>query len=152
MINHHLSDEILWAYATGSLPAGHALLVSCHLELCDGCKGRLAEAEALAGAMLQTAEQQKPSDDMFDLLMARVEGEPAVPAAAYTVEPRAEKGVPSALWDVLGYGFNDIKWKMVGPGIRQFILPIKPSEGESARLLKLSPGFVTPEHSHHAQR
>ncbi|KZK77230.1 Anti-sigma-E factor ChrR [Pseudovibrio sp. Ad46] len=149
MINHHLSDEIVWAYATGSLPAGHALLVSCHLELCQGCKARVAEAEALAGAMLQTGEQQKPSDDMFDLLMARVENEPTLSMGAYLAEPKPEKVVPSALWDVLGHGYSGIKWKMVGPGIRQFILPIKSSEGESARLLKLSPGFVTPEHSHH---
>ncbi len=149
MINHHLSEEIIWAYATGSLPAGHALLASCHLELCEDCRNRLAEAETLAGAMLQTTPKQAPSDDLFESLMARVENEEPLRAASCIAGPRSTKDVPTALWDVLGHGYDDIKWKMVGPGIRQYLLPIKSSEGESARLLKLSPGFVTPEHSHH---
>ncbi|KZL18002.1 Anti-sigma-E factor ChrR [Pseudovibrio axinellae] len=149
MINHHLSDETLWAYVTGSLPAGHALLVSCHLELCKACQGRLAEAEALAGALLQTSEQLNTSDELFERLLLRVESEKPSRSLSCISRPKPRQGVPSDLWGVLGQGYSGIKWKVVGPGIRQFVLPVESSEGEKARLLKLSPGYMTPEHSHH---
>lgn len=150
MISHHLSDDLLWAYATGSLPAGHSLLVSCHVEMCSSCAKRLGEAEMLAGAMLQVGEQAKVSENAFDALMGQIDQTPIdAGLSAYAPPSSRGNGLPGALWDVLGHDFDDVKWKMVGPGVRQFLLPIRSSEGELARLLKLSPGFVTPEHSHH---
>ena len=39
MIRHHPAPDILIQYAAGSLHAGAALVVACHLEGCAVCRG-----------------------------------------------------------------------------------------------------------------
>lgn len=170
MIHHHLSDEMILAYAAGSLPVGHALLVACHLEVCPHCAARVAEAEAIGGAMLDQCDDMVVSDDLFDRMMASIEEDQNTVGDVTISEPkiiRPGKGadlglsqsqtppatgtslMPGALARVIGDDLNAIRWRAVGPGIKQFVLPMQGSEGETVRLLKLSPGFITPEHSHH---
>ncbi|PLW76311.1 ChrR family anti-sigma-E factor [Cohaesibacter celericrescens] len=159
MINHHLSDEMILGYAAGSLSAGQAMVVHCHLETCPHCSARLQEAEALGGALIEELDERLVSKLNFDDLIAEIESLDES-ADATQVKPDSMPSVanaqgsdrqktPQLLRDVLGHGLDEVRWKIVGPGIRQFILPITPSEGEKVRLLKLSPGFVTPQHSHH---
>ncbi|MCV6576836.1 MAG: ChrR family anti-sigma-E factor [Cohaesibacter sp.] len=162
MINHHLSDEMILAYAAGSLPAGQAMLVRCHLDMCPHCLQRLMDAQNVGGALLDALPEMDLNEGGFDRLLAQIDDMPALDEASShrdhtgVVEEEAlsassshEPDMPALLHDVMGHGFDDIKWKLVGPGIRQFILPVQGSEGEKVRLLKLSPGFVTPQHSHH---
>ncbi|WP_319533495.1 ChrR family anti-sigma-E factor [uncultured Cohaesibacter sp.] len=155
MINHHLNDEMILAYAAGALSVGHALVVASHLEICPHCAARLAEAEAIGGAMLDDCAQSAVSDDLFARMMETLE-EPAPegfkPSPSAPVTPAATAGktrVPALLASVIGGDLDAIRWRTAGPGIKQFIVPLEGTEGETVRLLKLSPGFVTPEHSHH---
>lgn len=161
MIHHHLNDEMILAYAAGTLSTGHALVVACHLELCPDCAARLAEAEAVGGAMLETCDETALSDDLFDRLMADVEAhqrqeadgiDTPVPLTMSKLEPAGvseRTKVPQLLAGLVGRDMNAIRWRTAGPGVRQFVIPLEGTEGETVRLLKLSPGFVTPEHSHH---
>ncbi|WP_114009329.1 ChrR family anti-sigma-E factor [Cohaesibacter intestini] len=165
MIHHHLSDEMILAYAAGSLPVGHALLVACHLEVCPHCAARVAEAEAIGGAMLNQCEDMVVSDDLFDRMMASIDEDeslqqgstfpeapfnrPGMDLAQSAAPPALGSSLmPTKLAAVIGDDIEAIRWRAVGPGIKQFVLPMQGSEGETVRLLKLSPGFITPEHSH----
>ena len=169
MIHHHLSDEMILAYAAGSLPVGHALLVACHLEVCPHCAARVAEAEAIGGAMLDRCNDMAVSDDLFDRMMASIDEDQNESAGLMPAAPSIERSdmglglnlarskappalgtslMPSKLASVIGHDIDAIRWRGVGPGIKQFVVPMQGSEGETVRLLKLSPGFITPEHSH----
>lgn len=160
MINHHLSDEMIMSYAAGSLPAGQAMVVQCHIAMCPHCAARLREAEDLGGALIEALDAQEVSSLDFDDFFADIEKlektedqEQMMPHPSFEAGASGRKddadATPDLVRDILGENIDDVKWKIVGPGIRQYILPITPSEGEKVRLLKLSPGFVTPQHSHH---
>ena len=162
MIHHHLNDEMILAYAAGSLPLGHALLVACHLEACPHCAARLAEAEAVGGAMVEWCEETSVSDDLYDRLLVDLEMDPGKDRVLAESKPRSLDGpgnmpgfgsqsvlMPSLLTSLIGDDFDAIRWRTAGPGVKQFVLPLEGTEGETVRLLKLSPGFVTPEHGHH---
>ncbi len=155
MINHHLSDEMIMAYAAGSLPVGQAMLARCHLDMCPHCQQRLFQAQMVGGALLDDMEETAVASTGFDQLMAELD-DPEQDAPIQFEDRKlfantslTDNSVPSVLTEVMGHGLDDVKWKMVGPGIRQFVLPLESPEGEKVRLLKLSPGFVTPQHSHH---
>lgn len=150
MINHHLSDEMILAYAAGALSEGQAMVVHCHLEFCDHCTSRLKEAEALGGALLEDLEAPSLSSLNFEDMFAEIEKSEDVQEPFSKEKPEAERdaGTPRMLRNILGHGINDVKWKRVGPGIRQYVLPLDLQEGENVRLLRLSPGFVTPLHTH----
>ena len=50
-IKHHLSDQLLMAYAAGSLPEAFSLVVATHVSLCDECRARAEAYEAVGGAV-----------------------------------------------------------------------------------------------------
>ncbi|MCG8492407.1 MAG: ChrR family anti-sigma-E factor [Sneathiellales bacterium] len=150
MINHHLSDEMILAYAAGALSEGQAMVVHCHLEYCDHCAARLREAEALGGALLEELDVPTLTSLDFDDMFAKIEvsEEMQEPLSMETSDTLQERATPAMLRNILGHGIEDVKWKRVGPGIRQYVLPLDLQEGENVRLLRLSPGFVTPMHTH----
>ncbi|WP_316860011.1 ChrR family anti-sigma-E factor [uncultured Cohaesibacter sp.] len=155
MINHHLSDEMIMAFGAGTLSAGQAFLVACHLDICPHCAARVAEAEMIGGAMIETCDEASLSDDLFDRILMDIDDDSmplsATPASASGWAERAlgQVSTPRLLEALVGSDYDAIKWRSVGPGIKQYLLPVEDSEGEKVRLLRLSPGFVTPEHSHH---
>ena len=73
MIHHHLSDEMILAYAAGSLSAGQAMVVACHLDVCPDCAARVAEAEVIGGALIDDVEEAPVSDDLFDQILLDVD-------------------------------------------------------------------------------
>nr|WP_319388535.1 ChrR family anti-sigma-E factor [uncultured Cohaesibacter sp.] len=159
MIHHHLSDEMILAFAAGSLSAGQAMIVACHLDLCPDCAARVAEAEVIGGAMIEEVELSPVADELFEQIMLDVnEGQsfpepeaPLAPVSELKQMLRDPSGlrVPRLLANMIGNDFDAVRWRTAGPGIKQYLLPLQGSEGEKVRLLKLSPGFVTPDHSHH---
>ena len=159
MIHHHLSDEMILAYAAGSLSAGQTMVVACHLDICPDCAARVAEAEVIGGAMINDVELSPISDDLFDQILLDIDETQSFPTQGLKAgKPSASAAhtsrfdgryVPRLLADMIGSDFDAVRWRTVGPGIKQFMLPVPSSEGEKVRLLKLSPGFVTPDHSHH---
>ena len=53
-IRHHLTDDILMGYATGTLPEAFSRSWSPpHVSLCDDCRAQLMEYEALGGEVLE---------------------------------------------------------------------------------------------------
>ena len=71
-IRHHLSDQLLMAYAAGDLPEAFNLVVATHVSLCDECRAQLASFEAVGGAMLESNDVAEMSDDSLAACMDRI--------------------------------------------------------------------------------
>ena len=55
-IRHHLTDDLLIAYAAGTLPEAFNLAIATHVTLCDECRTRLEGYEAVGGVVLESCE------------------------------------------------------------------------------------------------
>lgn len=139
-IKHHLSDQLLMGYAAGNLPEAFSLVVATHISMCDECRAQLAAFEAVGGAVLDGMAVQM-SDASLEACMARL----GAPETA--VRPVPRKGaMPSPLMDYVGVDFASVKWRPLGMGVRQAILPT--GKGASARLLFIPAGQSVPDHGH----
>ncbi len=139
-IKHHLSDPLLMGYAAGTLPEAFSLVVATHVSLCDECRARLEAFEAVGGAVLES-ETAAMSEASLDACLARL----ATPVKA----PRraARTGLfPAPLADYIGGDLEKVRWKPLGMGVRQAILPT--SRAASARLLYIPAGQGVPDHGH----
>lgn len=142
-INHHLTDELLMAYAAGTLPEAFSLVVATHISLCDECRAQLGAFEALGGAVLEDAGMANLETDLatvFDLIEA-THSDIQLPA-------RKEENTvfPDALRSYVGGDLENVKWRPVGMGVRQAIL--KTSKSASVRLLHIPAGAQMPDHGH----
>lgn len=62
-IRHHLSEQLLMAYAAGQLPEAFNLIVATHVSLCDECRARLGAHEAVGGALIEDIEEIEMGED-----------------------------------------------------------------------------------------
>ena len=141
-IKHHLSDDILMAYAAGSLPEAFNLIVAAHVSLCDICRAGAESYDAIGGALLQDDVGAELSSDSLASTMALIVGN------APKETPRAFRpGVlPGPLQDYVGGDLDAIKWRPVGMGVKQAILPT--TSEATARLLYIPAGSAMPHHGH----
>ena len=140
-IKHHISDALLMGYAAGTLPEAFSLVIATHVSLCDDCRAQLAAYEAVGGALVedQVAAMQ---DDALSACMARLAG----PAPVAAPQPVRQGILPGPLAQYVGGDLSAVKWKSLGNGVRQAILPT--ARGSSARLLHIPAGMAVPDHSH----
>ena len=139
-IKHHLSDQLLMGYAAGNLPEAFSLVVATHVSLCDECRARLGAYDAVGGAVLET-ETAEMSEASLEACLARL-GQPEVPQ-----KPVPRRGfLPTPLADYVGGDLAQVRWKPLGMGVRQAILPT--GKGASARLLYIPAGQSVPDHGH----
>jgi len=146
-IKHHLTDPLLMAYSAGQLPEAFNLVVATHVSLCDDCRARLGSFDAIGGAMLATAEPVHLDDDALEVALARIADAPddrPVPAAP---PPASRKdGLPQPLVAYIGGDLSAVKWRPIGMGVRQAVLPTSPEA--QVRLLYIPAGVAVPDHGH----
>lgn len=144
-IKHHLSDDLLMAYAAGNLSEAFSLAVATHISLCDECRAALIAHETLGGAILDSQNALAPmSDDALARAMARLDTPlPAKPLPQKMPHPV----LPAPLQDYVGTDLAQIKWRSLGMGVRQAVLPTR-DKGGSARLLYIPAGQAVPDHGH----
>lgn len=144
-IKHHVSDAVLMAYSAGTLPEAFSLVVAAHISLCDESRARLAAFDAVGGALMDDADVAPLADDSFEATMARIEGaEPAsVEPAKHAIRPCI---LPEPVQNYVGGDLTAVKWKSVGMGVKQAILPT--SKDATARLLFIPAGTAMPDHGH----
>lgn len=140
-IHHHLTDDLLMAYAAGTLPEAFALVAATHISLCDECRARLGAFEAVGGAVLE-GDAVAMADDSLAACLARIDRPAPAPAPA----PVRRGPLPGPLVAYVGGGLEAVKWKPLGMGVRQAILPT--SRRASARLLYIPAGQAVPDHGH----
>ena len=142
-IKHHLSQEILMKYSSGTLCEAFSLAVATHISMCDDCRAALESFEAVGGALLDVSTPEEMSVDSFESVMALIESEPAEITQPVS-QPKSD--VPSALSDYIGGSLHDVKWRPIGLGVKQSLL--KTSGNSTARLLYIPAGTAVPHHSH----
>jgi putative transcriptional regulator len=141
MIRHHLSDSLLMGYSAGTLPEAFNLIVSTHVSMCDECRARLGEFDAVGGALLDEVPAVSLQADALAATMARIRASNPEPVVA---RPRGV--LPAPLQDYVGTDLNTVAWRPVGGGVRQSILP---TQGQAvARLLYIPAGVAVPDHGH----
>lgn len=145
-IKHHLTDDILMGYAAGTLPEAFNLMVAAHISLCDTCRARAESYDAVGGSVLDGSIEHVSAmnKDSFAATMALIAG-----GEPQTNKPvrKANAILPTPLQDYVGGDLSDVKWRSVGMGVKQAILPT--SKQASARLLFIPAGAAMPDHGHH---
>ncbi|MEM9579758.1 MAG: ChrR family anti-sigma-E factor [Pseudomonadota bacterium] len=144
-IEHHLTPELLMAYSAGTLPEAFGLVVATHVSMCDSCRAELDSFDAVGGCMMEEAGFVEMSKDSLAATIAMI-------SASDTSEKRtafapAVPGVlPAPLKDYVGGDLEAIKWRSIGMGVKQAILPT--GSDATARLLYIPAGAAVPDHGH----
>ena len=69
-IKHHLTEELMIAYASGNLAESFSVAVATHISLCDQCRAALESYNAIGGALLEDTEGAALSSDALAKTMA----------------------------------------------------------------------------------
>lgn len=143
-ITHHLSDALLMAYSAGSLPEAFSLTIATHISMCDDCRARLAAFDAVGGALIEGSDSAALAGDSLAATLTRIRsGQPQ----AERPTARAASGLfPAPLRDYVGGDLDAVRWRAVGMGVKQAILPT--SRAATARLLFIPAGAAVPDHGH----
>ncbi len=144
-IRHHPADELLTAYAAGTLDQGQHIAVATHLWYCPACRGWVKVMEACGGSVLSALPPVAMASDALSRIEARLnETTPTIPS----VQPRANMlpdvpGLP-AFVRRLPAG----EWTRLAPSLH--VRRIELSEPADTRvfLLKSSPGIKLLPHAH----
>ncbi|WP_424988378.1 ChrR family anti-sigma-E factor [Microbulbifer sp. S227A] len=139
VINHHVPDALLAAYAAGNLPHAFAVVVASHVSMCPQCRAGLQAHQVVGGVLLEETETVAVSAGMKDDILSLLD-------APYTPEPVYERsGVyPGPVMQALKG--RAPRWKTLGMGVRQDIL--SEDRHGSVRLLYIPPGQAVPDHGH----
>jgi putative transcriptional regulator len=141
---HHPPEEYLLGYAAGGLGEGESLLVATHAALCTTCRQRVAELEAVAGALLTSQPEAAVSAGLLESTLARLDAEPRPvrTAPALVVDPV----LPRPLLRYTG-PLERIAWRKATRGVWFIELPVA-VEGVPVRLRRFEGGVRIPHHTH----
>ncbi|MDG2406535.1 MAG: ChrR family anti-sigma-E factor [Paracoccaceae bacterium] len=148
-VMHHPSDEFLLDYASGAQGEAWSLAVATHLALCTICRCTVGQMEVLAGSLLAATDPEPVSDELLSSVLAgidNVEKEPNKQSVPILINDLAPQ-LPQPLRGYLGSDVNQLKWKKLGIGASQLLIPTSSAEA-TARLLKIPAGKSVPQHSH----
>ena len=142
-IRHHPPDELLTAYAAGTLDFGQHVAIATHLAGCPHCRGMVRTVEQLGGVVIDRLPPSEMSPGAFAAVEARLGDSTAAAPVASGTGFRDISGLPPF---VRQYG--DGGWKWIAPKVhfRPIELP-QPSETR-VFLLRSRPGTKMVEHTH----
>lgn len=148
MINHHPPLELLFDYATGSLPEPVALAVASHVSMCCDCRKQVDAVESLGGALLSSIQPEEVSKVALRSVMARLD-DPEVGAirCAAAKDRETTEVAPEPLLPYLGRGLAHLAWRGVGRKFDEVHLNLA-AKGFKASLMRLKPGAEMPSHTH----
>jgi putative transcriptional regulator len=150
---YHPTEEALLEYAGGASAESAALVYACHASLCAPCARRLAELEAVGGALLDSGAEQQLAADALARALASLDAQPADDApddaAPATPEFLASYRLPRPLARALAGLPRAPKWHLALPGVRTIDLAPGARDGETrVRLIAFKPGVTIPPHDH----
>ena len=143
-VSHHLSDETLQDYSAGTLSSAMETVVACHLTICPLCRAKASIADAVGGWAVDTGSHTSVSMSAAELLRSAA-GKHESKAEA---PPALVRGVPAPLGRLLPAPLDELDWRKVAPGIRQFNLSTQHRRYGAFKLLHLAPGVVLSQHTH----
>lgn len=146
-ITHHPSDETLLEFTTGSLAAGHALVVAVHLEGCEHCSKKVSDYKALGGLLIEESEPERLSPTALADVLARMDrsGLDLAATGPGACPRHLAKGVdvPMALQHCAIES-----WRWLSPGFRWSRVRIPGCPDAKVMLLRGDPGLRLPRHGH----
>lgn len=146
--NHHLSEDLLLDYAAGSLSEGWTIAVASHLALCPKCRTRSGDADMVGGTLLDSITPEPVAGEAWEAIRARLDTEPAtIPLKRATTAAAPRPVLPMPLRAYVGGDIDTIKWRPLGRGAAQMLLPTADPTTQ-VRLLRIPAGKPVPEHSH----
>ena len=144
-IEHHPTDEMLGAFAAGTLDHGQHVAIATHLVSCAHCRAFMRAVEHAGGAVLASLPPTPMSSSALEQIEARL-GEPAPVAARASLRALAATEVPGLPQFVRGYRFGDWKWVAPSLHLRPIVLP--QASDTRVFLLKAGPGTKLLQHTH----
>jgi putative transcriptional regulator len=146
-INHHIDDDILLSYASGELDEGFSLLVAAHLSLCPVCRKTVELVEEMGGVFLEDLAPAAMSETGLADVMAAIDTSPAQIQPTRPAPYSGQPILPAPVRARFGGDVDAVRWKRIGPGVRQAILD-GTEGGSSVRLLRITGGTGVLEHGH----
>ena len=147
MPTHHPGDDLLVAYAAGSLDEPVALVVATHLALCPQCRKAVSRYEEIGGALLEEQAASPMSDGSLERIMARLdEAAPETRIEPVRASAPVDPRVPRPLRDYLGGGLDQLAWKAHRGMDEAELLP--EATGYRTRLMRIKAGARMPLHTH----
>ena len=151
-IDHHPSDELLMDYSSGALLECWSIVIATHLALCPSCRSSVDKLEAIAGKFLEDVDDVAVEADFFEKVMGRLNESTDIEIIDKSSQPNeiSPNYCPEPLRGYIGDTYEDIAWKNLGFGVKQFLIEV-PHTKTSVRLLKIPAGSLVPHHSHSGQ-
>lgn len=138
-------DTLLAGYVAGSLPRPLEVLVRAHVELAGASRSIIAAFEAQAGDLLDAIEPVAMRDR--DASLAAIFGSEGDRGIAVTMPAvKVESDLPEALHDFVGHRLEDIPWRNVMPGFREYVMD--DVDGCHVSMFWIKPGRTVPSHTH----
>lgn len=151
-IHHHPGEEVLAAYAAGTLTEAPSVLVATHLALCPSCRAVVAGYEEVGGTLLEETAPASMSSDALSRALDALDEQPretAAPKSQSQPRPAEEAAplLPQPLRGYLGNGLEAKGWRSFGRGFRQREL-LRDRSGFVVHLLDIAPDTAMPHHGH----
>lgn len=156
--HNHVTDDLLAAYAAGTLSEAQSLLVATHAALCPICRAAISEFEAVGASLLEDLTPVSMDVDSFDALLARLDDEETLPEkvvphpSAYpsAASKNRDIALPQPLRSYVGMDLQDVTWRPVIRGLEEAELAVSGPEF-NVRLIRVAPGAAMPQHSHNGE-
>jgi putative transcriptional regulator len=151
MTQHGLiPDEWLVSYAAGALSDAEALVVASHLAYHPELDSKISDAEAVGGALLEGMTPADMAEGAIDAVLARLDtagDDTQATPAPVSADNFGDTDIPAVLRDRLGKPLEALRWRTMGPGMKQCRLATGP-DGEKLWLLRARGGTEMPVHDH----
>jgi putative transcriptional regulator len=144
---HHPGGELLVSHAAGNCGEGASLLVATHLALCAECRRKVADAEAVGGALLCDIAPATLRLSVDEVIL-RLEENAGMPERAPPRRPD-HSTTPEPLRSYLGGDLETVRWTAIAPGLSY--RPLFGRDGTRVRLMRTAPGAGVGLHTHRGE-
>ncbi len=134
MINHHPSEETLFAYSAGTLPTALRRVVRTHLALCSHCNEPRHFSAELCGTLLDDLPPAAMGAGALSGTLSRLDLRDL---------PEPARPVPSTIAEIATG-----RWRWIAPGVKMMSLSARDDDDARLDLLCAAPGVVSPQHRH----
>lgn len=144
-IQHHPDDDMLLAFAAGTLDSGQHAAIATHLWSCPHCRRLTSVMEQVGGAVLTSLPPSPLSEDALTRVEARLT-QPGDFAESAAAPAGVGADLPSLPAFIREYPAGDWQWVAPRVHLRRISLP----ERSNTRLflLRSGPGTKMLQHSH----
>jgi putative transcriptional regulator len=143
-IRHHPPDELLTAFAAGTLDPGQHVAVATHLMGCPHCRTLVRAMEQVGGAVMERLPDSEMSPGAFAAVEARLSG--SIAAAALAPSAAGFRDIAGLPPFVRRYG--ESRWKWIAPKVHFRPIELPWPSDTRVFLLRSKPGTKMVEHTH----